>query len=142
MVGMAGGRGGAASLLGKVEGREERFFTIDRVSSSSTTRYIRYTHVCTHTYFASCSCDLEPEPTNSHRSVSLFFDLSIREERSSAVKIDATFVICGTEAVFVFEKGELSFYIYTFIIIEGKTFRSLDTFRTSLKGIYVAKRLG
>lgn len=96
--------------------KEERFSTIDRVSSSSsssTTRYIRYIHVYTHTYSASCSCDLEPEPTNSHRSVSLFFDLSIRAEKSSAMKIDATFVICGTERLFVFSKKEnYRFYIY------------------------------
>lgn len=49
MVGMAGGRGGAASLVvGKVEGRE--FSTIDRVSSSSTTRYIRYTRLHAHIF--------------------------------------------------------------------------------------------
>lgn len=76
--------------------------------------YPVYIHVYTHTYSASCSCDLEPEPTNSHRSVSLFFDLSIRAEKSSAMKIDATFVICGTEKLFVFRKKRI--IVFTFIL--------------------------
>lgn len=52
------------------------------------------THVRTHTYLGSCCRDLEPEPTNSHHSVSLFSDLSPSTEKS-CVKIDAVFVICG-----------------------------------------------
>lgn len=95
-------------------------------------------HVYTHTYSASCSCDLEPEPTNSHRSVSLFFDLSIRAEKSSAMKIDATFVICSTEAVCFRKKRIIVLYLFC-----RKKFQTLVIFRTNLKGIYyMTKRLG
>lgn len=130
----------ASVVVGKVEGREvfhhrPGFLLVVVVHYSL---YPVYIHVYTHTYSASCSCDLEPEPTNSHRSVSLFFDLSIRAEKSSAMKIDATFVICGTERLFVFSKKEnYRFYIY---FIERNFYKAWIIFRTSLKGIHVAER--
>lgn len=63
VVGMAGGRGGAALLVvGKVEERE--IFPPSTGFPPRPLFAISGIHVYTHTYPASCSCDLEPEPTN------------------------------------------------------------------------------
>lgn len=121
--------------------KEERFSTIDRVSSSSsssTTRYIRYIYTFTRTHIPLPALATLNLNLQTRIALSPFFDLSIRAEKSSAMKIDATFVICGTERLFVFSKKEnYRFYIY---FIERNFYKAWIIFRTSLKGIHVAER--
>lgn len=133
MVGMAGGRGGAAPpLLGKVEGREEVFhhrpgFPPRPLLAISGIHTFARTHISLPA-LATLNLNLQTRIAPSPSSLTCLY---VKRE-APVVKIDATFVICGTEAVCFRKRRIIVLYLY-FYYYRRQKISKLGHFSNELK---------
>lgn len=122
--------------------KEERFSTIDRVSSSSsssTTRYIRYIYTFTRTHIplpalATLNLNLQTRIAPSPSSLT---SLYVQRKAPLWKSMPRLLFVAQRGCLFFEKRKNYRFYIY---FIKRNFYKAWIIFRTSLKGIHVAER--